>query len=90
MRRIAAASVLLLSACATPEGVSPNAVKQAVAEPPCSAQKRPQKRPLPADSLTGAEDLFTWGTTMWADFLARRAYQREMETFIEECVRPKE
>lgn len=79
-----------LGGCATPEGVSPNAVKQAVSEAPCSAQKRPQRRPMPADSLTGAEDIFTWGTTMWADFLARRAYQLEMETFIDECVRPRD
>lgn len=91
MKRVLAAfsCALALGACATPEGVSPNAVKQAVSEAPCNPQKRPQKRPLPADALTGEEDIFTWGATMWADFLARRAYQLEMETFIDECVRPK-
>lgn len=78
--------VLMVTGCATTE-TAPQGV-QAVAEAPCDPAKAPKPRPLPADSLTGAEDLFTWGTTMWADYLARRAYQRELEAFVEECTKP--
>ena len=86
--RAAAALVaaLLCAGCAT-EGVAPGVVKAATPEPPCDAGKAPRARQYPADSLTGAEDLYQLGQVLWADRLARRAYQREAEAFIEECTR---
>jgi hypothetical protein len=90
MKALIIALAFTLAACASTDGASPDATKQAVSEAPCNPSKRPQKRTLPADALTGDENIFVWGATMWADFLARRAYQLEMETFIDECTKPKD
>jgi len=87
MRVLAAiAAAALTAACATQE-VAPGVVKQATPEPPCDAGKAPKGRVYPADSLTGQEDIYQMGAALWADRLARRAYQREAEAFIEECTR---
>lgn len=79
-------ALLALAGCAT-QTVAPQVVKQAVAEAPCDAGKRPQRPVLPADGLTGDEDIFALSTTLWADRKARRAYEAPLEKFAEECSR---
>ncbi len=78
------AAVLLLSACAGAP-TAPAVVKEAVYQP-CDVPTPP--RPVfPADSLTGDEDLFTLGKTLWADRLARQAYEVEVRTALEGCTK---
>lgn len=78
-------AVLLLAGCAVQDVVS-GTTKEAVAEAPC--KKTPPARPIfPADALTGDEDIFTMGQTIWADRLERRAYERQLEVYAEECSR---
>jgi len=91
MSRQAAISVglvcWLIQACATP--TAPPTVSVAVAEPPCKVNFPP--RPIfPADALTGDEDLWTIGTALWADRLARKAYELQLETAIEGCRKPEQ
>lgn len=87
MRAAAAAvAALLCAACAT-DGAAPGVVKAATPEPPCEAGKAPKARVYPADNLTGQEDVYQLGVVLWADRLARRAYQREADAFIEECTK---
>lgn len=83
-----ALSVMLafLVACATTE-TAPATVGVAVAEAPCDAGKAPKVPTFPADVLRGDEDIFTLGKVLWADRLARRAYQRQAEAFIAECTK---
>lgn len=85
-----AAAVALLAAlgagCATQE-TAPPVVKQAVAEAPCNGQKAPRRPAFPSDALTGNEGLWTIGTALWAERKARRAYEAELEVFVEECTR---
>lgn len=84
---VTASLAALVGACATQE-TAPGVVKQAVAEPPCSAQKVPARPVFPADTLTGAESIWVLGTTLWADRKARRAYEAALEVFAQECTRP--
>lgn len=53
---------------------------------PCLSQT-PAKPALPADALTGSEDLFTLGQTLWADRLARKAYELELEAALSGCLK---
>ncbi len=63
-----------------------NTTKEAVAEPPCRIDV-PEAPVFPADTLTGREDLFTLGKTLWADRLARRAHQLKLETALRGCTK---
>ena len=79
---------LLLTGCAGwSDKPAPSTVGRAVAEPPCDAAKVPRRPAFPADSLGGAEDIFTLGVTLWADRKARRGYELELETVLEGCTR---
>ena len=78
--------LLLLGACGTvpvPSGV----VKEAVWVPcPISVPARPV---FPAEALTGNEDIWTLGVTLWADRKARQAYELDLETRLVGCTSPK-
>ena len=78
--------LLLLAGCATPE-TAPPVVREAVPEEPCKAKLGPRPA-YPADTLTGDEDIWQMGTTLWADRKARRARELELETVVEGCTRP--
>lgn len=83
MRAVYLVVFLALSGCAidTDSGTT----KEAVAEEPCDRSKLPRPPILAADALTGDEDLFVIGTTLWADRKARQAYERELATFADGC-----
>lgn len=83
----AALVLLLLAGCAARE-VAPPAVSTAVPEAPCDADV-PVRPVFPADALTGNEDIFTLGTTLWADRKARRAYELQLEAIAEGCTKPR-
>lgn len=83
---LAAVALALLAACATAP-TAPAVVKQAVPEAPCAVAVPPRPT-FPADALTGAEDVFRIGVVLWADRLARRAYELQLETALEGCTRP--
>lgn len=86
MRTILLCVTALLVGCET-TGTAPSTVKQAVPEAPCKSSLKP--RPVyPADVLVGGEDIWTLGTTLWADRAARRARELELETVVEGCTRP--
>lgn len=78
------AIVSLIAGCAGP-ATAPATVKVAVATP-CDAPVPPVPV-FPADTLTGDEDLFTIGKTLWADRKARQAYEIEVRTALEGCVK---
>lgn len=84
MKPLAIAAALVLAACAGPQ-TAPATVSQAVAEKPCDGSKVAARPAFPADALTGKEDVFTIGKTLWADHLARKAYELPLERFYEEC-----
>lgn len=77
------ALAVILKGCALNPTV-PSAVNVAVATP-CDAPV-PDKPTFPADTLTGKEDIFTIGKTLWADKLARHAYEIKLRTALEGCV----
>ena len=79
----------LLMLCAAIAGcgmleTAPITVDRAVAEAPCKVDV-PVRPVFPADTLTGDEDIFTIGKTLWADRLARRGYGLQLETAIKGC-----
>ena len=76
------AVALALAGCAS-EPTAPGTVKVPVATP-CDAPV-PTRPVFPADTLTGAEDIFTLGKTLWADRKAREAYELEVRTALEGC-----
>lgn len=76
-------TVILLAGCAMDAALP---AKQAVAEAPCKADV-PKRPVFPADTLTGNEDIWTIGTTLWADHKARKAYELELEKIAEGCTR---
>ncbi len=78
---VAAAAIALAGCAGTP--TAPATVKVAVATP-CDAPV-PVKPVFPADTLTGDEDIFTLGKTLWADRKARQAYEIEIRTALEGC-----
>jgi hypothetical protein len=51
---------------------------------PC-VERVPERPAFPADGLTGEEDIWTLATTLWADRLARRAYELRLETVVLAC-----
>jgi len=80
---IAAALALLLAGCVT-TGTAPSTVKEAVPEAPCKADV-PARPTFPADTLTGAEDIWTLGVTLWADRKQRQAYELKLEIIAAKC-----
>lgn len=83
---LALLAVIFAGGCASVESVAPVTVTTAVAMPcPTRVPTRPA---FPADSLTGAEDLWTIGTTLWADRKLRQAYEIDIETRLKGCVEP--
>lgn len=78
--------VMAVAGCAGME-TAPGNTKEAVAEPPCDASKVPQRPVLSADSLTGDEDVWTMGKTLWADRKARIAYELQLEKIADECTK---
>lgn len=83
--RAAAIALVLLAGCATTE-TAPPVVKEAVPEEPCKAKLGPRPT-YPADTLTGDEDIWQIGTTLWADRKSRKAREIELETVVEGCTR---
>ena len=75
---------MVLAGCAG-GATAPGVVKEAVYMP-CNAPV-PEKPVFPADTLTGDEDLWTMGKTLWADHKARQAYELEIRTALEGCVK---
>jgi len=73
---------LLLAGCAA-TAIAPSTVKEAVFMP-CDVPV-PAIPVFPVDTLTGEEDLWTMGKTLWADHKARQAYEREIRTALEGC-----
>lgn len=72
-----------LMGCAATQ-TAPGMVKVPVSVP-CQTQIPP--RPVfPADGLTGDEDLWTLGTTLWADRKARAAWEVDIETRLRGCI----
>jgi len=78
------ACIALLAGCAAQETAG-GVVKEAVATATCDGSKVPQRPAFPADVLTGKEDIFTIGSTLWADRKARQAYELPLEAFYAEC-----
>lgn len=82
-RLIILAAVTIAGCAGTP--TAPAIVKEAVYMP-CSAPV-PAQPVFPADTLTGDEDIWTLGKTLWADHKARQAYELEIRTALEGCVK---
>lgn len=82
---LAALAVVFAAGCASVQ-TAPPTVSKAVATPcPTSMPARPA---FPVDRLTGAEDLWAIGSALWAERLARSAYELELEVKLAECIRP--
>ena len=82
------AAAIALAGCAA-DLTAPATVKVAVAMS-CEADV-PALPVFPADTLTGDEDIFTLGKTLWADRKTRQAYELKVRTALEGCtskVRP--
>lgn len=84
--RVLLLCTILLAGCAS-TGTAPSTSIQAIPEEPCKA-KLGARPAYPADTLTGSEDVWTIGTTLWADRKARRARELELETALDGCTRP--
>lgn len=80
------AIALLLAGCGSFGRSVPAVVKVAVPVP-CQVSI-PAMPVFPADTLTGAEDLFTLAKTLWADHQARKAYELELRVALEACTAP--
>lgn len=84
-RSFALAMAMALAGCAG-VATAPATVSKAVAVAcPTSVPPVPV---FPADTLTGDEDIFTLGTTLWADIKARKAYEIDLSTRLAGCVAP--
>jgi hypothetical protein len=80
---VGAIIIATLMGCAGPQ-TAPGVVKVPVSVP-CQTQVPP--RPVfPSDTLTGDEDLWTLGITLWADRKARKAWELDIETRLKGCV----
>lgn len=74
----------LLAACAGP--MTTTTTKVAV---PVECRVEVPAEPVyPADTLTGAEDIFTIVKTLWADRKARQAYALQLKTALAGCTAP--
>ena len=74
---------LALAGCAG-VGTAPSSIKEAVPEAPCKADV-PDRPTFPADTLTGEEDIWTLGVTLWADRKQRQAYELKLEIIAAKC-----
>lgn len=72
----------ILAGCGTAPAI-PATVNVAVAAP-CDAPI-PDRPAFPAETLTGTEDIFTIGKTLWADIKLRTAYELKLRTALEGC-----
>ncbi len=84
MKTAAAIAALLLAACSTTPPATTTVSKAVYV--PCDVPV-PAKPTFPADTLTGDEDVFTLGTVLWADRLARKAYELKVEIALAACVK---
>jgi len=75
-------AAIALAGCAG-SPTAPGTVKVPVPMP-CDADV-PALPVFPADTLTGDEDIFTLGKTLWADRKARQAYELKVRTALEGC-----
>lgn len=75
--------ILILTGCAGLE-TAPSTTKTAVAEAPCKADL-PTRPVFAGDTLTGDEDLWTIGTTLWSERLTRQAYELKLEIIAAKC-----
>lgn len=80
---LALAAVLLLAGCETTR-TAPASIPRPVPEAPCKADV-PARGVMPADTLTGDEDIFTLGAVLWADRLTRQAYELKLEIIVARC-----
>lgn len=78
------ALALAVAGCAAQQTAG-GVTKEAVATATCDGSKVPPRPAFPADALTGKEDVFTIGVTLWADRKARQAYELPLEAFYAEC-----
>ncbi|OHC66981.1 MAG: hypothetical protein A3H93_18125 [Rhodocyclales bacterium RIFCSPLOWO2_02_FULL_63_24] len=76
------AATIALAGCAA-EPTAPATVKVAVTTP-CDADV-PAVPVFPVETLSGDEDIFTVGKTLWADRKARQAYELKVRTALEGC-----
>lgn len=82
MKRMMMLIAVLLSGCAwLPK--APATVNVAVAQA-CDVPVPPLPT-FPVDTLTGDEDVFTLGKTLWADRQVRQAYELRLRTALEGC-----
>lgn len=77
------ALAVLLSGCVT-TGTAPGTVKEAVPEAPCKADV-PARPVFASDTLTGEEDIWTLGVTLWSERKARQAYELKLEIIAARC-----
>ena len=82
---VAPVILVALMGCAGVQ-TAPSTVKVAVAQG-CPTQMPPRPT-FPADTLTGDEDLWTLGTTLWADRKARKAWELDIEARLAGCIDP--
>lgn len=78
---------LILAGCSTVE-TAPATVSVAVFRPcPTSMPPRPV---FPTESLALDADIWTIGTALWAEILAREAYELQLATRLQGCIEPAE
>lgn len=82
-----AAAVLLLAGCGTVQ-TAPATVSVAVHRPCPTAM--PPRPVFPTESLALNADLWTIGTALWAEILAREAYELQLATRLQGCITPAE
>lgn len=75
---------LAASSCATTDVPPPTTT---AVWTPCPTEV-PTRPSFPADALTGKEDIFTIGKTLYADVKSRMAYELDLRTRLEGCVGP--
>ena len=76
---------LILAGCASTRTAPPVISKPVIL--PCQTDV-PDRPVLPADSLTDQDDLWAIGTALWADRLAREAYEIAIRTRLIGCTKP--
>lgn len=83
---LGAIGLVLLAAILAGCGSAPTipATVSVAVDKPCDVPV-PDKPVFPAEALTGGEDIFTLGKTLWADRKARQAYELKLRTALEGC-----
>ena len=72
----------ILAGCGSAPSI-PATVSVAV-DKPCDVPV-PDVPVFPVEALTGAEDIFTIGKTLWADIKLRTAYELKLRAALEGC-----